>query len=38
MYQAISREKQLKKYGREKKIALVQKDNPLWADLYPTLF
>jgi putative endonuclease len=38
MYQAIVREKQLKKFGREKKIALIQKGNPLWEDLYPTLF
>jgi putative endonuclease len=34
---AIEREKQLKKYGRAKKIVLIQSSNPLWEDLYPTL-
>jgi len=30
---AIEREKELKKWRREKKIALIQEDNPLWEDL-----
>jgi len=31
---AITREKQLKDYRREKKIALIEKMNPEWIDLY----
>ena len=31
---AIQREKQLKKWKREWKIALIEKDNPAWNDLY----
>lgn len=31
--EAIEREKQIKKYKRIKKIALVDKDNPEWNDL-----
>jgi putative endonuclease len=38
MYSAIAREKQLKKFSREKKIALIHQKNPLWDDLYPQLF
>ncbi len=30
---AIAREKQLKGWRREKKIALIEKTNPAWADL-----
>ncbi len=30
---AIQREKQLKGWRREKKIALIEKDNPQWLDL-----
>ena len=30
---AIDREKQLKKWRREKKIRLIEKSNPLWIDL-----
>jgi putative endonuclease len=30
---AISREKQLKGWRREKKIALIEKSNPAWVDL-----
>ncbi len=30
---AIAREKQLKRWRREKKIALITKDNPTWVDL-----
>ena len=33
VYSALSREKQLKKWGRAKKIALIQKMNPRWLDL-----
>ena len=32
-YAAISREKQLKGWRREKKVALIVKDNPFWKDL-----
>lgn len=32
-YSAIAREKQLKKWRREKKINLIEKINPLWIDL-----
>lgn len=35
---AICREKQLKKWNRAWKIELIEETNPLWADLYPTLF
>lgn len=31
---AIHREKRLKKYKREQKIALIVKENPDWQDLY----
>jgi putative endonuclease len=30
---AISREKQLKRWRREKKVALIERDNPTWEDL-----
>ena len=33
IYSAISREKQLKKWNRAKKNALIQGMNPLWRDL-----
>jgi putative endonuclease len=32
---AIRREKRLKKWKREWKIALIERDNPNWSDLYP---
>ncbi len=35
---AILREKRLKKYRREAKIKLIEKDNPEWKDLYEALF
>lgn len=34
---AIEREKQLKTWRREKKIALIASMNPSWKDLYPEL-
>ena len=34
MYGAISREKLLKKWKRDWKIALIEKNNPEWRDLY----
>jgi putative endonuclease len=30
---AIAREKQLKRWGRAKKVALIEANNPTWADL-----
>jgi len=35
--EAIDREKQVKKYRREKKVALIESINPQWTDLYDTL-
>ena len=35
--QAITREKQLKKWSREWKIKLIEKRNPNWKDLYNTI-
>jgi putative endonuclease len=32
--EAIDREKQVKKYSRAKKIALIEKMNPEWKDLF----
>ena len=37
MYDAISREKQLKAGSRAKKVALIEAMNPNWGDLYPGL-
>ena len=34
---AIQREKSLKKYKREWKVNLIERENPRWADLYPEL-
>ena len=34
---AITREKQLKKWRRDWKIALIEDKNPGWVDLFPTL-
>jgi putative endonuclease len=38
MPEAISREKQIKKYGRQRKIALIETKNPAWTDLYVVEF
>ncbi len=35
--EAIQREKNLKRYNRAWKINLVERTNPHWLDLYPTL-
>ena len=37
VYEAISREKQMKKWKRQWKINLIEKINPLWQDLYNEL-
>jgi putative endonuclease len=34
---AIHREKQIQNWKREWKVALIEKDNPQWLDLYPSL-
>lgn len=34
---AIKREKQLKFWKRQWKLALIEKENPLWHDLYETI-
>ena len=34
---AIAREKELKGWTRDQKIALIEKVNPTWDDLFPTL-
>ena len=34
---AIHREKQMKNWKREWKIALIERDNPQWLDLYDSL-
>ncbi len=34
---AIAREKELKHWTREQKIELIERINPTWDDLYPTL-
>ncbi len=35
VHQAIDREKQLKRWSRVKKVALVARMNPRWVDLGP---
>ncbi|HEY1838150.1 MAG TPA: GIY-YIG nuclease family protein [Rhizomicrobium sp.] len=37
MTAAIRREKSIKKYKREWKINLIERENPYWEDLYPAL-
>jgi putative endonuclease len=36
--EAIHREKALKKYKRDWKINLIERENPTWDDLYPGFF
>ena len=38
MYDAITREKQIKNGSRKKKLKLIENENPKWKDLYETLF
>ncbi|MFM9890998.1 MAG: GIY-YIG nuclease family protein [Rickettsiales bacterium] len=35
---AITREKSIKRWGREMKYEAIQKENPFWHDLYESLF
>ncbi|MDD5110581.1 MAG: GIY-YIG nuclease family protein [Patescibacteria group bacterium] len=37
IHSAIRREKQLKKWRRQWKITLIEKDNPTWRDLFDDL-
>jgi putative endonuclease len=37
MDEAIAREKQIKSGSRKDKLALIERDNPLWKDLYDAL-
>ena len=37
VYEAITREKQIKKWYRDWKINLIERDNPHWLDLYDGL-
>ena len=37
VWEAIRREKQIKRWRREKKIALIESVNPGWCDLYEDL-
>jgi putative endonuclease len=37
MYEAIKREKQMKKWKRQWKINLIESGNPAWRDLYAEL-
>jgi putative endonuclease len=37
-YEAIAREKRIKKWRRAWKIELIEKSNPDWNDLYDSLF
>jgi putative endonuclease len=38
MESAITREKKIKKWQRELKVNLIEKENSAWNDLYETLF
>ncbi|GAB4392447.1 MAG: GIY-YIG nuclease family protein [Gammaproteobacteria bacterium] len=38
IFSAIAREKQIKKWNRRKKEALINQFNPLWLDLYDNFF
>ena len=37
MVEAIEREKELKKWRRAWKIALIERSNPMWRDLWPDI-
>ena len=37
MPNAITREKQMKKWNRAWKLSLIEKQNPTWQDLWPTI-
>ncbi len=37
VHNAIARETQLKHFTRQQKIELIERDNPTWQDLYPSL-
>jgi putative endonuclease len=37
MTEAIRREKSMKKWKRDWKIALIERENPAWDDLFPRL-
>jgi putative endonuclease len=37
MHSAITREKQMKKWNRAWKLSLIEKQNPTWQDLWPTI-
>ena len=37
MPNAIAREKQMKKWNRAWKLSLIEKQNPTWQDLWPTI-
>jgi putative endonuclease len=36
-WSATRRERQIKQWGRERKVALIEDANPDWEDLYPGL-
>ncbi len=38
IYDALKREKQLKKWNRKWKLDLIEKENPEWIDLYDKLY
>jgi putative endonuclease len=37
VYEAIAREKRLKRWRRSFKVALIEAENPNWVDLFPRL-
>jgi putative endonuclease len=37
VHSAIAREKELKKWTRAQKIELIERENPTWEDLFPSL-
>lgn len=38
VWSALNREKRLKKWNRDWKVALIEQENPSWDDLYETFF